>query len=269
MQHRPSWAPKGVDLEKASAARAYDYYLGGAHNFAVDREFARKVEGVAPTIRELAQNNRGFLRRAVQYCAARGIRQFLDLGSGIPTVGNVHEVAQEAEPTARVLYVDNDPVAVAHSETILEGNDRAGVVRADMTDVDGVLDSPEAKRLLDFDEPIAVMMVAVLHFVPDEQRPAEIVRRYTDRLAPGSYVALSHGTADHCPEMLDDIVGLYANSSNPLVPRTRSEITALLPELRIVEPGVVHVPDWHPDSPEDRWERPEESVVYVAVAQKP
>lgn len=268
MQHRPSWVSEDVDLEKASAARCYDYYLGGAHNFAVDRELAQRVEAAVPRVRELAQDNRAFLRRAVRYCLERGIRQFLDLGSGIPTVGNVHEIAQDVDPDARVVYVDYEPVAVAHSRTILEDNDRVEVVQADMADVDGVLGSPEVSRTLDFTQPVAVMMVALFHFVADSQQPAKIVRSYYDRMAPGSYLGFSHVTAEHRPELLEGLVRLYEESSNPVVPRNHSQVMSLLGDFELVEPGLVYVPEWRPDSPEDRWDEPEESIVYGAVGVK-
>ncbi len=268
MHDRPSWVSQDVDLDKASAARCYDYYLGGAHNFAVDRELAHKVEAVAPNVRQLARNNRAFLRRAVRHCVDQGVRQFLDLGSGIPTVGNVHEIAHAVDPGIRVVYVDYEPVAVAHSRTILEGNDRADVVRADVADVDAVLGSPEVRRLLDLDEPVAVMMVALFHFIPDSWHPSKIVRRYFDRMAPGSRLGFSHATAEHCPALLDDVMRLYADSSNPLVSRTRAEVATLLEDFELVDPGIVHVPEWRPDSPEDRWRNPEQAVVYGAVGLK-
>ncbi|SDP55875.1 S-adenosyl methyltransferase [Actinopolyspora xinjiangensis] len=264
----PSRLPSDVDLEKASAARCYDYYLGGSHNFEVDRELARKVESRVPHVKPLAQDNRAFLRRAVRYCLRQGIRQFLDIGSGIPTVGNVHEIAQELDPEARVLYVDNEPVAVAHSRTILEGNDRADVVQADLADSDGILGSEQAARLLDPERPIAVMMVALFHFVPDSARPAEILRSYHEWMAPGSFLGFSHVTGDHYPELLRSIVDLYADSSNPVTARSHGEISGLLKDFELVEPGLVYVPEWRPDTEEDRWQDPARSLVYGAVGHK-
>ncbi|NHD17490.1 MULTISPECIES: SAM-dependent methyltransferase [Actinopolyspora] len=264
----PNRLPADVDLEKASAARCYDYYLGGSHNFEVDRELAHKVEAQVPQVKPLAQDNRAFLRRAVRYCLDRGIRQFLDIGSGIPTVGNVHEIVQEIDPEARVLYVDNEPVAVAHSRTILEGNDRAGVVQADLQDVDGILGSEEAGRLLDLEEPIAVMMIALLHFVPDSARPREIIRGYHERMAPGSFLGLSHVTPDDYPEYTRSLVELYAESSNPGTVRSHAEVAELLGDFELVEPGLVYVPEWCPDTEEDRWQDPASSLVYGAVGYK-
>ena len=268
MEERPIWLPNGVDLETPSAARCYDYYLGGAHNFAVDRKLASKVEAVVPTVRELAQHNRAFLRRVVRHLLDLGVRQFLDIGSGIPTAGNVHEIAQRFDPTARVVYVDNEPVAVAHSETILEGNENADVVRADLADVSGVLDSPQVKGLLDFDQPVAVLMIALLHFVPESQRPEEILRAYRDRLSPGSYLGLSHASSDNHPELLESIIALYRESSNPVVSRTREEVVDLMSPFELVEPGVVYVPEWHPDSPEDVAADPSRSIVYGVLGRR-
>ena len=268
MQERPDWITGDVDLESPSAARCYDFYLGGAHNFAADRELGRKVLEVVPNVKEVAQNNRAFLRRAVRHCIEQGITQFLDIGSGIPTAGNVHEIAQQADPQARVLYVDNEPVAVAHSRTILDGNDNAKVVQADLEDVDGVLGSPEAAELLDFDKPVAVMMVALLHFVPESSDPDTVIRRYYDVLAPGSYLGFSHVTGDHYPEGVEALVNLYKNSTNPVTLRDRARVAELLSDFELVEPGVVYVPEWHPDSDEDVPAEPEKSIVYGAVGRK-
>ncbi|PRW65127.1 SAM-dependent methyltransferase [Actinopolyspora mortivallis] len=264
----PNRLPADVDLEKASAARCYDYYLGGSHNFEVDRELARKVESRVPHVKPLAQNNRAFLRRAVRYCLDRGIRQFLDLGSGIPTVGNVHEIAQERAPEARVLYVDNEPVAVAHSRTILEGNDRADALQADFDSVEEILASEQAGRLLDLSEPIAVMMVALVHFVPDSAGPRETIRAYHERMPSGSYLGFSHVTHEGYPEFTQSIIDLYADSSNPVVSRTHAEVAELLSDFELVEPGLVYVPEWRPDTEEDRWEDPARSLVYGAVGHK-
>lgn len=268
MEQQPDWIPEGVDLDTASAARCYDFYLGGAHNFAVDRELGRKVMEVVPNVQEIALHNRAFLRRAVRYCLDRGIRQFLDIGSGIPTAGNVHEIAHAVDQQARVVYVDNEPVAVAHSNTILDGVDNASVVHADLLDVDKVLDAPETRRLLDFSQPIAVMMVALVHFVPDSAQPREVIRSYHDRLPAGSYLGFSHVTGDHYPEGTTGLVKLYENSSNPVTLRTRDEVAELVSDFELVDPGVVYVPEWHPDDPEDVTDKPEESIVYGLVGRK-
>ena len=159
---RPSWAPEDIDLERPSVARVYDFYLGGSHNFAVDRELGRRVIETFPLLPKTLQENRAFLRRAVRFCVEAGIRQFLDIGSGIPTVGNVHEVAQQVDPTIKVVYVDIDPVAVAHSRAILKGNEYATAIRADFRQPEVILSHPELQRLIDLRQPVALLLVALL-----------------------------------------------------------------------------------------------------------
>ena len=268
MAPEATWAPHDVDTTIPSAARAYDYYLGGAHNFAVDRELAQNVARKVPHIKDIASSNRAFLRRAVRYCVDQGITQFLDIGSGIPTAGNVHEIAQEAAPGARVVYVDNEPVAVSHSKTILEDNENATIVRGDLENPQALLDHPETRRLLDFDQPVALITVALFHFVPESAGPCELLRAFHERLAPGSHLCLSHLTADHHPDAVSSLIELYQDSSNPLVARTRREVAELLVDFELVEPGVAHVPEWHPDSPEDVGPDPASSIVYGAVGRK-
>ena len=268
MAPEATWAPEDVDTTIPSAARAYDYYLGGAHNFAVDRELAQNVASKVPHIKDIASANRAFLRRAVRYCVDQGIRQFLDIGSGIPTAGNVHEIAQDSAPGARVVYVDNEPVAVSHSKTILENNDDATILRGDLENPQALLDHPETRRLLDFDEPVALITVALFHFVPESARPPEIIRTFHERLAPGSHLCLSHLSADHHPDEINSLIHLYQGSSNPLIARPRQEVADLMADFELVEPGVAYVPEWHPDSPEDIGTDPTRSLVYGAVGHK-
>lgn len=269
MQQQPHGLPAGVDLEKPSPARCYDFYLGGAHNFEVDRNLARQVVDAVPRVRDIARDNRAFLRRAVTYCLANGITQFLDLGSGIPTAGNVHEIVHASNPDARVVYVDSDSVAVAHSETMLAETPNATAIQADMLDVPAVLEHPETQRLLDFSQPVAVMMVAVFHFVPDEERPREVIGRYFRRLATGSLLVFSHGTAEDYPEDVREVVSLYENGSTPLTTRSRAEVAELVSDFEPVEPGIVHAPEWHPDDPADvAVEDPAKSLVYSVVGRK-
>lgn len=260
--------PADVDLSRPSAARVYDYYLGGAHNFAVDREMAEQAIGLWPDLPLIMQANRAFLRRAVGFCVDAGIRQFLDLGSGIPTVGNVHEVAQQAAPDARVVYVDNDPVAVAYSENILRGNERSAVVQADLRRPEQVVDSPGVRSLLDFDEPVAVMMVAVLHFVPDSDDPAAIIARYREMMAPGSFLVVSHASQDGQPGQADSHQDLYRRTATPMTMRSRSQVSALLEGFDVVEPGVVFFPQWRPVAPEDVDDNPERFTGLAAVGRK-
>ncbi|MGI5247467.1 SAM-dependent methyltransferase [Dactylosporangium sp. CA-139066] len=249
---RPSWAPADVDLDRPSVARVYDYYLGGSHNFAADRAFGEQVLRVMPAVAGLARSNRAFLRRAVHGLAATGIRQYLDLGSGIPTVGNVHDVIADAGVTdARVVYVDHDPVAVAHSRAILADVPGTAVVAGDLRNPAEVLAQPEVRGLLDFSEPIAFLLVAVLHFVLDEEDPAGIVARYAEAGVRGSHVVLSHIGYDRALNPAEeDAYRMYRNSPTPLILRSKDEIAKLLGGLSLLEPGVVATQQWRPDGEE-------------------
>ncbi len=249
---RPDWAPETIDIERPSVARMYDYYLGGSHNFAADRAAAQAMVAAVPEAPLMAQANRAFLRRAVQFLAESGVRQFLDIGSGIPTVGNVHEIAQRVDPDCRVVYVDVDPVAVAHSREILAGNDRAVVIREDLRQPAAILDHPEVNRLLDFTQPVAVMIVAVLHFIPDADRPEEILRTLRAALAPGSSLVMSQASDDGRTETGEraEAEQVYRRTDSQLFIRSRAELTALFDGFELVDPGVVWVPEWRPESPE-------------------
>ncbi|GAA0518343.1 hypothetical protein GCM10011581_22740 [Saccharopolyspora subtropica] len=267
MAQRLDWVPDNVDITKPSAARAYDAFLGGAHNFEVDRRFARQAEEVFPGVGAACRANRSFLRRAVLFGLKAGIRQFLDLGSGIPTVGNVHEVVHAVDPSASVVYVDNDPVATAHSELILSGNDRAAIVQADLCTPEAVLDHPVTLGLIDFEQPVMVLMLALLHFIPDARQPAEIVRAYRERVCPGSALAITHATAAARPDEMRALEALYATSSNPAVARSPEWITSLFGEFELVEPGAVFVPEWRPDGATPV--NPQDHIFFGGVATKP
>lgn len=249
---RPSWAPEDVDIDRPSAARVYDYYLGGGHNFAVDRAMAARAVADWPELPRIMQANRAFLRRAVRHLGGLGIDQFLDIGSGIPTVGNVHEVARRTLPGARVVYVDHEPIAVHHSRELLRGTDGVGVVQADVRDAATVLGSRQVADLLDLDRPLAVLVLAVLHFVPGDVREALAV--YRRAMVPGSALAISHGSVDWDDPVLARSMrarqDAYRDSSQPLVSRDRAAITGLFAGTEIVEPGLVDVVDWRPDADE-------------------
>lgn len=246
----------------------YDYLLGGGHNFEADRKLAAKVSGAHPGCWDIARLNRSFLRRAVLELSAAGVRQFLDLGSGIPTVGNVHEIAQRADPEARVVYVDNDPVAVAHCELILEHNERAAVVHADVRDPHSILTSPITRELLDLDQPVGLLMVCVVHFVSPEADPVGLLERYREALAPGSYLALSHLTADSGAAEMDALVEVMRSSKDPIHPRSRAQIAELFTGFDLVEPGMVSIADWRPRSPGDGGSVPERDQVLAGVGVK-
>ncbi len=241
--------PGVVDDSTPNASRVYDYYLGGSHNFAVDREMGDEAIAMWPDLPLVMRANRAFLRRAVRYCAAQGVRQFLDLGSGIPTAGNVHDVAQQAVPGARVVYVDSDPVAVAHSRRLLEGNPDAAVVEADLS---------TPADVLDFEEPVAVMMIAVLHFVADSDDPCGIIDTYRNAFCPGSFLALSHATHEGQPAQAASHENLYRRrTTTPMSMRSRDEVTALFTGFELVDPGVVYLTQWRPESSDEATEHPE------------
>ncbi|MBT8224096.1 MAG: hypothetical protein HKP61_05030 [Dactylosporangium sp.] len=240
---------QGVDEQRPSPARVYDYFLGGSHNFAVDRAMAGQLQQAMPDIGDIMRANRDYLGRAVRFLVNAGIRQFLDLGSGVPTVGNVHELAQREAPDARVVYVDIDPVAVAHSAAILANNPETGIINADLRDADQVLAHETTRELLDFDQPIAVLLVGVLHQLPGDE-PADAVRRYRAVMAPGSYLALSQPTQDGRPAEADAFTSTHARGyQETMVLRTRDEVASLLADFSMVAPGVVFLPQWHPVEP--------------------
>ena len=248
--YRPAWAPDVVDLEVPSAARMYDYYLGGSHNFAADRQLAEAALTAWPDTPYMCRANRAFLRRAVTFLAQSGVDQFLDLGSGIPTAGNVHEIVQAVLPEARTLYVDCDAVAAAHGKALLRDEPRAAYVQADLRDPDAVLASPEVKDLLDLSRPVAVMMLMTLHFVPDSDDPIGIVTAYREAVAPGSYFVFSHGTNEYRPANTGGITKVYENASHGIVPRDRAQIQALTAGWDLLEPGLTDVILWRPDPAE-------------------
>jgi hypothetical protein len=266
---RPSWLAEEFDPGRPNAARVYDYFLGGSHNLAADREMAARVLAAVPDAALVVQANRAFLRRAVLYCVEAGIRQFLDLGSGIPTVGNVHEVAQRAAPDSRVVYVDIEPVAVAHSRAILAGNGRVGVLQADIRDPGRILGAPGLRELLDLGRPVAVLMVAVLPFIADADDPWRIVARFRDAASSGSYLVISHGTADARPAEIAALEERYRNTTTPLRTRPREQVERFFTGLELVDPGLVFVQQWRPDWLGEVESHPEWSSVFCGVGRKP
>ncbi|TCO53551.1 SAM-dependent methyltransferase [Actinocrispum wychmicini] len=242
------WVPTGVDEEVPSAARVYDYLLGGGHNFSADRGLAENLLKVLPA-RDMARLNRQYLDRVVRYLISQGITQFLDLGSGIPTVGNVHEVAQKINPAARVVYVDNEAVAVAHSELLLRDNQNAAAIMADMRAPVTIFNNPEVRRLLDFSQPLGLLMVGVVQFVPDDDDPWRMAEEYRNKLASGSYLALSAFTFDNAPEGMQAAIEVFKNSRDPIYPRTHADLLRMFGDFDLVDPGLVYTPEWRPDRP--------------------
>ena len=259
-----------IDVERPSAARMYDYFLGGAHNFEADRRVAEQTKAAFPGIVPTIQANRAFLRRAVQFLVDEGVRQFLDIGSGIPTVGHVHEIAQHTAPESRVVYVDIDPVAVAYSKEILTGNDLTAVIQEDARQPEQILDHPDLRQLIDFDQPVAVLVVALFHFIPDSDDPAGLIRRFAAPLCSGSYLALSHASEDG---LTDDAVArgreIYRRSGVEMVTRTHAQVAALFNEFELVEPGLVRGSLWRPDAGAEVDDRPETVAGYAGVGRKP
>ena len=265
---RAAWVPAEVNVEIPSVARMYDYYLGGMHNFAVDRQMADAGAAIWPDLPLIMRANRAFLRRAVRHLCAAGIDQFLDIGSGIPTAGNVHEIAQAVNPQARVAYVDIDPVAVAHSRAILAGNPHATVTQADLRDVDRLLANPDITTLLDFDRPIAVLVVAVLHFLPDSANPAGVLARLHDAVAPDSYLAVSHFSNEGPAEQVEQLLAMSRRTPTPLTLRSKTDVSRLLEGWDLIDPGIVYLPLWRPDDPADIDAHPERFNDFAAVAHK-
>jgi O-methyltransferase involved in polyketide biosynthesis len=263
------WA-RDVDIDRPSAARMYDYYLGGSHHFAADRQAAEQVVKAIPNVRQIAVANRAFLRDAVRHLLKLGVRQFLDVGSGIPTVGNVHEVAQAVDPQARVVYVDLDPVAVIHAEQLLAGNDRAAAIAADLRHPDAILSHRLLRETLDLTQPVALLLVSVLHFLPDtDAYPA--VARLREALPAGSGLVISHAAAEGLARHSSDAAAtVYQRSTAPGgAVRTREEIERFFDGYNLLSPGLVWVSQWQPGHLADVGEHPEHIALLAAVARKP
>jgi hypothetical protein len=266
------WVPRIVDTSAPSGARTYDYLLGGSHNFAADRAMADQVESAVPGIRAAARLNRAFLARAVRFMIDQGVSQFLDIGSGIPTVGNVHEIAQRENPSCRVVYVDKDPIAVAHSELMLTGNERAAMVEADMREPRSILDHPTVRKLLDFTQPVGLLFLLVLHWVPDDADPAAVVADYRATLPSGSHLAITHMTDDLQSDKITAVAGIVSHSrgAGQVFPRTREEITTLFGDFELLPPGLVPTGTWRPGGIGDIAEDPEmNELSFAGVARKP
>jgi SAM-dependent methyltransferase len=263
----PEQHADGVDVERPSVARMYDFLLGGHHNFAGDRQLGRKLLSAAPNARYIVAENRAFLLRAVGYLADAGIRQFLDLGSGFPTSENVHQVARRHYAEARVVYVDNDPNAIADSRLMLADDRLATAIHADLRHPEKVLADPLLQDLLDFSEPVGLLMINVLSFVPDSDDPAGAVRGFADALAPGSHLVITHSTRDPAPETVMSMKAMYADATVEAQARTRDEIMRMFEGFDLVEPGLVYMQLWRPDG--DAPEHPEQVWFYAGVGHKP
>ncbi|MEV1083181.1 SAM-dependent methyltransferase [Streptomyces sp. NPDC050211] len=245
----------------------YDYFLGGKDNYPVDAEAGEQVISLFPAVREMARTNRWFMHRASRLLAERGVRQFLDIGTGIPTEPNLHQIVQGIVPGARVVYADNDPIVLRHAEALLHSTPegRTAYVHGDVREPGRILAA--ARETLDFTEPIALSLVALLHLVVDEDEPGRIVRELLEPLAPGSYLTLSHATGDFDPETWQRVVEVYRKGGTPAQVRSRDEFAAFFAGLDLLDPGLTLAAHWHPELGEEHGG--EEIPLYVGVARKP
>ncbi|MGW4406138.1 SAM-dependent methyltransferase [Nonomuraea sp. NPDC004702] len=267
MEHEAS----DFDPNTPNVARLYDYYLGGKDHFPVDRQAAERILAVAPEVRAAARANRAFLGRAVRHLAESGIRQFLDIGTGLPTQGNVHEVAAKVAPGSRVVYVDRDPVVLVHARALLTGHgEDTTVVEGDLRNPGDILRDPEVLRTIDFSRPVAVLLVAIMHFIEESDAPERILKTLREAMAPGSYLVMSHGTSDARPDAVSAGTEVYRNATARLALRSRTRIRELFEGFELVEPGLVWLPEWHPDQADtiDFMDRPESSLIVCGVARK-
>jgi hypothetical protein len=251
---REARVPEGVDTTVPSVARIYDYLLGGKDNYAVDRAAAARFIELVPEVPRIARANRQFLARSVRFLAQAGVRQFIDLGAGLPTSPNVHEAAREIIPDARVVYVDHDPVVLTHGNALLATDDGVTVIRADMREPAEVLGHPEVARMIDFSQPVGVLILAVLHFVGDDEGPAQIVAGYRDRVPAGSYLVISAGSSDDSEGAEVDaeanarLEELYRSAGTPIVGRTKEQVMEFFAGCELVEPGLVQLAEWRPEN---------------------
>ena len=241
--------PSGIDTSTPNVARIYDYLLGGKDNFAADRETAERLIAAIPDVAAIARDNRSFLGRVVRYLTVQaGIRQFLDLGSGLPTQANVHELAQGVVQDVRVVYVDHDSMVASHGRALFASRDRVAMALADLRDPASVLQHPDLARVIDWAQPIAVLCTSTLHFVSDQDEPHKIIAAYRDHMAPGSYVAISHGTTENGPAgEREKAVGVYRRASSQLHVRPLADIQRFFDGFELVEPGLAWITEWRPE----------------------
>jgi len=256
------------DVSVPNVARIYDYLLGGKDNYQVDRDAAERLKKVLPEVELTCRQNRLFLERVVRFLVSRcGIRQIIDIGTGLPTQGNVHQVAQDEAPATRVVYADYDPVVVRHAEALLARNERVVAVHSDLRTPRELITHPDMRKMIDFSKPVAVLMLATLHFITDDERPGEIIRLLRATMAPGSYLALSHITADEVsPADSQTAQEIYASASAPAIPRTREEILRFFEEMELIPPGLVNINAWPAEAAGHVPRSP--LMMYGAVARK-
>jgi hypothetical protein len=267
--HDPRGTVLFFDTSVPNVARVYNCWLGGKDNFAADRKVASEILAIAPDAMVIALENRKFLQRAVRFLAGEaGIRQFIDIGTGLPTQGNVHEVAQGINEDARVVYVDYDPVVVSHAQALLADEKTVTAIRGDLRHAPDILSHPGLRKFIDFSQPVAVLLIAVLHFISDDEDPYGNIIDLMDAMPPGSYLVISHATADFAPdEVSAGVQAIYQGATAPIVPRTHAEVVDFFKAagLELIEPGVVGIGDWHRE-----WgSRPGRTIVYGGAGKKP
>ncbi|MFI6449699.1 SAM-dependent methyltransferase [Kitasatospora sp. NPDC050543] len=265
-------AEVNLELHRAHSARMYDYYLGGTTNFAADREAAGQVMAVFPWAETAARANRSFMHRSTRLLAGLGLRQFLDIGTGIPTQPNLHEIAQQIEPRAHVVYTDNDPIVLAHAQALLRSTPqgRTSYVQADVTDPKSVLDAPQLRANLDLAEPIVLSLNALLHFVPDSRDALGVVEHFKTALAPGSMLVMTHGTPDFAPEETERITQVYAAAGTSVQMRDREQFARFFEGWELLDPGITATHRWRPEGAgPDPAVADAQVSAYAAVARKP
>lgn len=258
MDSRTAGEGLNLDESKPSIARVYDYFLGGKENYACDREFAAKLVAIAPETRTMANDNRAFLGRVVRFLARQGIRQFIDIGTGLPTQDNVHEAVQTITPDARVVYVDNDPVVLVHARALLMDNPNTIVIDADLRKPEKLLANSDLRKLIDFDQPMAILLVGILYFLANEEHPCDIVSRLCAAMPPGSYLALSHIISDDRPDAISQAQELYRTflRGRGDARRTREQVRTFFDGLELVDPGMVYAHQWRVDPSEQTDDEP-------------
>jgi S-adenosyl methyltransferase len=266
----PGFALSDLDTATPHPARMYNAYLGGKDNYPADREAVRQILRAFPEVRDIARANRAFLQRAVRYLAAEaGIRQIIDIGTGIPAAGNVHEIAARLAPGTRVAYVDNDPIVHVHANALLADTGTTSIVLADLRDPRAILAHPGVTALIDFTQPVALLLVAIVHFLTDRDDPGRNIATLRDAMPPGSYLALSHGTADfHPPGTARRAGQAYDKAAAPLVLRTRAQVAAFFDGFDLIEPGLVQAPLWRPDGTPPRPKDLTKIGIYAGVGRK-
>jgi S-adenosyl methyltransferase len=262
----PGFAASEIDTATPHPARMYDALLGGRDNYLADQEAVRRVLKAAPEARDSARANRAFLQRAVRFLVGEaGIRQIIDIGTGIPTAGNVHQVAGEVAPDTRVVYVDNDPIVHVHANALLTGSGTTSIVLADLREPEAILEHPKTRALIDFGQPVGLLLVAILHFITEVENPAHILAALRAALPEGSYLVLSHATADLRPDAAQSAAEVYDGATSNVTLRSKAQVEALFDGWELIDPGVVQVPLWRPEGRKLRPKELEKAWVYGGI----